>query len=304
MIGSDARWTREAITVAGGLGLGATLSQLYLPDGLSVDHEGTVFIADWWNNRIVAWKQNAKEAYVVAGKSENNRGALEDLFRPSDVLFDKDTNSFIISDNGKRRVIRLFCENGVTRVETIVENILCWGLTIDSEGSLYVTDLEKHAVRRYRKGEKMTAGTIVAGGHGQGNRPNQLDTPLYVFIDCERAIYVSDHDNHRVMKWMEDATEGVLVAGGSDAGENLAHLCCPSGIIVDQQGTIYVADSLNHRVIRWCRGALRGELIAGGHGQGKGAHQLDQPKGLAFDHHGYIYVVDKNNHRVQRFSIR
>jgi sugar lactone lactonase YvrE len=275
------------------------LNQLYLPEGLIVDDDdGTVYIADWWNNRVMTWKQNEIVGRIVVGE---NRNELEDLFRPSDLVIDKEQNCFIISDNGKRRVVRFSCKNTITSVETILDNILCWGLTIDDAGSLYVTDIEKHEVRRYRRGEKMTTGTIVAGGNKQGKLNNQLNTPLYVFVDSEHTIYVSDHDNHRVMKWAEGATEGILVAGGQSNGQDLAHLWCPNGIIVDKEGTIYIADSQNHRVMRWRKGAHQGELIAGGHGQGENADQLNEPKSLSFDNSGNLYVADKNNHRVQLF---
>ncbi|CAF1342551.1 unnamed protein product [Adineta steineri] len=299
-IHSSARWARKAITVAGGHGLGKGLNQLYLPEGLIVDDDRTVYIADWWNNRVMACKQNEIEGCIVVGE---NRDELEELFRPSDLIIDKEQDCFIISDNGKRRVVRCSRENTVTSVETILDNILCWGLTIDDEGSLYVTDIEKHAVRRYRRGENMTTGTIVAGGNKRGKLNNQFNTPLYVFVDSEHAIYVSDHENHRVMKWVEGATEGIRVAGGQSAGQDLAHLWYPNGIIVDKEGTIYIADSQNHRVMRWHQGEPQGELVAGGHGQGENDDQLNEPKSLSFDNNGNMYVTDKNNHRVQLFSI-
>jgi hypothetical protein len=34
-------------------------------------------------------------------------------------------------------------------------------------------------------------------------------------------LYVSDRDNHRVMKWIKDAKEGIVVAGGNGQGNSL-----------------------------------------------------------------------------------
>lgn len=298
-----ARWAKDGITVAGGNGLGSEVNQLYFPTGLVIDDDGTMFIADWWNNRIVAWEQKGKEGRVLAGRN-GSRNKSDGLFRPSTVVIDRDTNSFLLADNGKRRVIRSSRQTGDTRKETILDNVVCWGLAIDDEGSFYVTDTEKHEVRRYRRGETMTTGTIVAGGNGQGKRDDQLDTPLYVCVDSEHAVYVSDHENHRVMKWVEGAAEGVPVAGGQSSGQDLAQLWFPSGIVVDDKGTVYVADSQNHRVLRWNKGEHKGELIAGGHGQGQRAYQFNEPKDLYFDNRGDLYVVDNRNHRVQRFAIQ
>jgi hypothetical protein len=72
-----------------------------------------------------------------------------------------------------------------TSGEAIIENIHCFGLTMDDQNFLYVTDKEKREVRRYRMGE--TNGTVVAGGHGQGSRLNQLDEPNYVFVDRDHS---------------------------------------------------------------------------------------------------------------------
>ncbi|CAF1514580.1 unnamed protein product, partial [Rotaria sordida] len=56
-IPSNTRWARDGTTVAGGRGLGIELHNLFLPTSLIVDNDGTMYIADSQNNRIMAWKQ-------------------------------------------------------------------------------------------------------------------------------------------------------------------------------------------------------------------------------------------------------
>ena len=51
---------------------------------------------------------------------------------------------------------------------------------MDNEKNLYVTDKEKHEVRRYSVGD--TIGTVVAGGYGQGAHSYKLDNPTYVVL--------------------------------------------------------------------------------------------------------------------------
>ena len=53
---------------------------------------------------------------------------------------------------------------------------------------------------------------------------NQLNFPTYLFVDEEQAIYVSDTDSHRVMKWNKGAKEGMVVAGGQEKGSALTQL--------------------------------------------------------------------------------
>ncbi|CAF1193203.1 unnamed protein product [Rotaria sordida] len=55
-IPADARWTQNAITVAGGHREGNASNQLYWPQDLSVDDDQTMVIADMQNNRIIQWK--------------------------------------------------------------------------------------------------------------------------------------------------------------------------------------------------------------------------------------------------------
>ncbi|CAF3084242.1 unnamed protein product [Rotaria sp. Silwood2] len=175
----------------------------------------------------------------------------------------------------------------------IIENIACWGLTMDDQKFLYVTDIVKHFVKRYQVGEKN--GTVVAGGHGRGDQLDQLNDPSYVFVDGYHSIYVSDRRNHRVVKWLKDAKEGVVVAGGQGQGSARNQLSSPRGVFVDLWGTVYVADAGNNRVMRWRRGALQGDVIVGGNGDGQEADQLNDPKYLTFDRYGNLYVSDRQD---------
>ncbi|CAF5089418.1 unnamed protein product, partial [Rotaria sp. Silwood1] len=98
-------------------------------------------------------------------------------------------------------------------------------------------------------------------------------------------MYVSDWNNHRVMKWMEGAKQGVVVAGGQGQGNGLTQLSSPQGVVVDQLGTVYVADRGNNRIMRWPKGATQGNVIVGGNGSGEQSNQLNGPIGLSFDRH-------------------
>ncbi|CAF4065792.1 unnamed protein product, partial [Adineta steineri] len=255
-------------TVAGGNGQGAGLNQLNCPQGIFIDNDRSIYIADTLNHRIVKWKLNSNEGQIIAG--ENGQGNQNNQLNwPMDIIFDKENNSFIISDMGNKRVIRYFDQNQ----QTIMSNINCWGLTIDKNGFIYACDFENHEVRRWREGEEK--GELVAGGNGEGNHLNQLDNPTYIFIDEDYSLYISDSRNHRVMKWEKNAKEGVIVAGGNDEGDSLRQLYNPRGLIVDDLGHIYVADCGNNRVMRWREGKEESEIIVSGCGEGNQSNQLN-----------------------------
>jgi sugar lactone lactonase YvrE len=264
-----------------------------------VDDDDTVFIADWGNHRIVAWKKGDNEGHVVAGGQGQGNG-LHQLNRPTDVLIDKETNSLIICGYGNKRVVRWPLNNG-TRGEVLIDNICCWGLAMDKQGCLYVSDYHKQEVRRYTRGD--TKGIVVAGGNGEGDQLNQLNEPRYIFVDEEQSLYVSDWENHRVMKWLKEAKEGIVVAGGEGEGKELTQLDRPIGVWVDEMGTVYVAEGGNNRVTRWPKGGTKGVVVVGGNGEGNATNQFNYPEGLSFDRRGNMYVADCHNHRVQQFKL-
>ncbi|CAF1400103.1 unnamed protein product [Rotaria sordida] len=293
-IPEDAHWEQRGVTVAGGNGEGNGTNQFYNPDGLFVDDEETLYIADQRNHRIIQWRANATTGQVVAGG--NGKGnETHQLQWPTDVIVDKETDSLIICDNGNNRVVRWPRQNSTSGI-TIISNVDCWGLTMDEGGSLYVSLSSKGEVRRYRRGE--SEGTVVAGGNGRGNNLNQLDVPSFVFVDRDHTVYVSDLFNHRVMKWKKNAKIGIVVAGGHGLGSSLKQLQNARGVVVDQLGTLYVSDDGNDRIMRWPEGATQGSVaIDGKAGQWTGVN------GLSFDHYGNLYVVNFDNYRVRRFDL-
>jgi sugar lactone lactonase YvrE len=295
----NAKWRQNGATVAGGNGRGNKNEQLNNPVALYVDDDQTIYIVDQSNHRIVKWKWIAASGQVLAGG--NGKGnEIHQLSNPRDVIVDKERDSLIICDGDNRRVV-LWPRRNERSVETIISNISCRRLTMDEDGSLYVTDDEKNEVRRYQRRESQ--GTVVAGGNGEGNRTDQLSNRTYVFVDRDHSVYVSDQRNHRVMKWVEGEKQGIVVAGGQGQGSGLTQLSNPHGVIVDQLGTVYVVDEGNHRIMRWPQKASQGSVIIGGKGYGPELHQLKKPLDLSFDRHGNLYVVDNENQRVQRFSI-
>ncbi|CAF1674564.1 unnamed protein product [Rotaria magnacalcarata] len=297
----NAKWTQNGVTIAGGNGKGNATNQLKNPLSLFVDDDQTVVVADTYNHRVMQWKNgDTTNGQVVAGGKGYGKG-FNQLYQPRDALIDKETNSLIICEAGNQRVLRWYRRSGATQEEILIDNISCWGLPMDEQRYIYVSDIGKLEVRRYQLGEKN--GTLAAGGNGQGDGLNQLNWPTYLFVDRQHNVYVSDRDNHRVMKWNKDAKEGIVIAGGQGKGNALTQLYLPNGIFVDTLGTLYVADYGNDRVMRWTQGVNQGTIIVGGNGEGAGANQFNGPVGLSFDRHGNIFVVDYDNHRVQRFTI-
>ena len=298
-INSGSTWKKYGVTVAGGNGPGAGISQLNGPHRFFLDNDQFLYIVEYVNNRATKWSLGSMVGQIVAGG--NGNGSRNDqLSGPHGIVVDRGRDSLFISDTYNKRIVQWSLE-GAKSGKTIISGVGSSGLTMDEQGFLYVSDWHRQDVRRWQVGD--SHGTLVAGGNGPGKHLDQFINPRKVFIDQNHSLYVPDHLNNRVMKWMKGATEGIVVAGGQGKGNALSQLYYPDGVIVDQLGTLYIADKFNHRIVRWRKGATAGEVLVGGNGAGSRSDQLNYPTDLLFDRQGNLFVVDKWNHRVQKFEI-
>lgn len=156
-----------------------------------------------------------KKFIVAGGHGEGHQ--LYQLNQATDVLVDNKSDSLIICDGGNRRVVRWSRQKGKNEGELWIDNIRCWGLAMDDERNLYVSDTEKHQVKRYTLRDRN--GTIIAVRYGKGTALNQLNMTTFLFVDRENSLYISERNNHRVTKWTKDATQGIVVAGGNGNGK-------------------------------------------------------------------------------------
>ncbi|CAF0713459.1 unnamed protein product [Adineta steineri] len=299
-INNNTKWKQNGSTVAGGNGHGNKLNQLRQPEGFYVDDDDhSIYIADTGNHRVVRWEFDADEGVVVAGGNERG-DKIDQLYGPIYAILDKEKKYIIICDQGNRRVVEWSLQDRHDQ-EILISSIACYGLALDYNGDLYISDCERHQVIRWQEGD--TKGTIVAGGNGQGNQFNQLNFPVYIFVDECDSVYIVDHNSNRVMKWMKNAIEGILIAPGQVSEENENPLSQPLGVIVDHIGNVYLSNYNTHQITRWLPGAIEGTHIVGENEYGSLIAPFQCSSDLSFDRHGNLYVVDTDNHRIQKFNI-
>ncbi|CAF0842317.1 unnamed protein product [Adineta steineri] len=170
------KWKQNAITVAGGNKHGQKLNQLYYPQGIFIDNNKTIFIADRWNNRTVEWKYNATQGKIIADR-DNNRV----------MKWRKDAKKGTIVAGGNAHGEHL---NQLYHPQ---------GLIVDHLGQIYVAEWGNDRVVRWCEGKK--EGEIVVGGNGRGNHSNQLNHPSGLSFDAEGNLYVADEWNNRIAKF-------------------------------------------------------------------------------------------------------
>ena len=92
-------------------------------------------------------------------------------------------------------------------------------IAVEGDGSVLVCDNRNDRVVRWREGA--TAGEVVAGGNGRGDRLDQLSSPDAIVVERDGSLLVSDLHNYRVVRWRKGAAMGEVVAGGNGEGNRL-----------------------------------------------------------------------------------
>ena len=260
----------------------ATAALLDSPQGLAVDANKNLYIADTHNHRIRRLDLVTGTITTVAGTTAGFSG-----------------------DNGLAATARLN---------------LPTALALDANNNLYIADTQNYRVRRITAATGLI--TTVAGNGTQGfsgdNGPAtaaSIDSPTGLAIDAAGDLYLSDTHNHRIRK--VNAASGIIttVAGaaagysGDNGPATAAPLALPHGISIDSVGNLYIADTENHRIRRI--DAVTGTMttVAGNGTQTFGGDNgpatlatLDSPRSTAISSTGLVTLADSGNQRVRQLD--
>lgn len=164
------------------------------------------------------------------------------------------------------------------------------GLTVDSDGDVYVTDYTYDRVVKFGPD-----GSVLQQWGSSGNGSGQFDAPFGISVDEHGFVYVVDQLNNRIQKFGAD---GSSQTAWGKAGAGKGDLRTPFAVAASG-GRVYVADFGNDRVQVF---GPDGTLLDSFGSRGSGDGQLLRPAGVAVGSDGSVYVADHFNDRVQRFS--
>ena len=186
--------------VFGNNGSGDELNQLKNPQGMTSKYliSGGVdlymYVADTGNNRVIRFKWNEQTGKVVAGG--NGRGSeLNQLYYPYNVEVDDEGNVYV-ADPHNSRIVKW----GPNTNKGIVVSEIC-GYDIAMDDNYFYTAIQGNnpSIYRINKNDKDDV-MVISGGNGKGSEINQYENPVFIDIDYNGNIFVSDDGNLRIMK--------------------------------------------------------------------------------------------------------
>jgi streptogramin lyase len=288
-------------TIIGSLGNGN--GEFNYPSDISVDSNGKLYVADLSNHRIQVFKPDGTHDFNI-GKNDNTSGTGDgEFYQPTGIAVDSNGKIYVADKSNNR--IQVFNSDG-THDFNIGKNDNTsgtgdgefnqpYGVAVDSNGKIYVTDKGNNRVQVFD-----TDGThdfnIGKNDNTSGTGDGEFDGPFGIEVDNNGKIYVVEYNNNRVQVFNADGTYfSQFGSGGLDEEE----FNNPRGISIGINGKIYVADATNSRIqIFNADGTYLSQFGSSGTGNGK----FNQPGGVAVDGSGKIYVADNLNNNIQIFS--
>ncbi|MFV2059063.1 MAG: hypothetical protein ACC653_00185 [Gammaproteobacteria bacterium] len=159
-------------------------------------------------------------------------------------------------------------------------------ITIDTDGTKYITDTGRSKVMIYDKDDNFIRSI--------GSKTTMRPADVLIMND---RLYVSDLKNHEIHV-LDKRTGGRYFTIGK-LGSAANHFFYPTNLAKTLEGDIFVSDTGNFSVKRYTRS---GSFIEQVGEIGTGLGHFARPKGVAVDHKGRLYVVDAAFENVQLFD--
>lgn len=289
----------------GGDGGGALCARLNRPTGVDVDGDGSIYIADYNNNRI---RRVAPDGTISTVAGSGERGFSGDggpaiasqLAGPYGVRVVSD--GFLIADAVNGRIRHVGRDGIIRTVAGGFQHPV--DVVRGPDGLLYVAEGGGNRVRRILpdgtvepfagSGRLRYNGESGLAGDGGPALEAQLSTPAALAFDAEGNLFIADLRNHVVRKV---DTSGVITTVARTLNQ-------PGGLAFEADGSLLISDI--PRIRRLTKdGTLttvagsdqRG--FSGDHGPATAA-TLSVLDLIAIDRHGHVFIADYRNNRIRK----
>jgi len=226
----------------------ATLAQLNSPRGLCIDNSGNIYISDTNNNVI---------------RKINTSGIITTIVGNGVAGFSGDAGSAVLSQLNSPR-----------------------GITIDSQGDLYIADMNNSRVRKVGSNNIIStyAGSSLNYSIGDGGQATMAGfvTPYDIEI-YNNNVYVADIGAHNIRKINQS---GVITTYTSS-------IASPSGLTFDSNGNLFIT-GLMGTLAKIDNLGIFSDILNSG---------LYLTSGVGFDNNNSLYLSDTANNQIKKIDM-
>ncbi|CAG0927482.1 partial Serine/threonine-protein kinase PknD, partial [Planctomycetaceae bacterium] len=220
------------------------------PWGVAVAPDGSIYVADTWNNRIQHFTADGAfiNSWGAQGDSGGQATGSEGLFYgPRSVAVDAN-GRVLVADTGNKR-IQVFDKDGqfITQFGgggldqgRLDEPV---GVAVGPQGNIVVADTWNGRVQIFDPN-----GQSIAAWDIDGWLEKELVGKPYLAVDAQSRVYVADEVSQRILIFDET---GQYLGGFGQYGIDDRGFTLPGGIAVDADGSIYVADTGAGRMMKF-----------------------------------------------------
>lgn len=300
-------------------------SLMYGPEGIAIDADGNLYIADIDGGRIMKFQppfQNGMDASLELGVPNFQSPGDADLF-------------------------------GCYQNPPAMSLCMPGSVTLDSSGDVWVADSRDGRVVEYPTPISQAMDAKLAIGQPDLDSTADCDgaheilkeapaapnltgrefcQPYSVTFDSHGNLWVSDPGNNRVLEFAPPFSTGMTASLelGYPAAEGMnaptpqrvcsinsgpvvsaSSFCGPAGLAFDAKGDLWVVDNGNNRIMEFSppfSNGMAAILVLGQPNFTQGslsppaANTLDSPSNITFDHDGDLIISDSVNSRVLIFT--
>jgi len=288
------------------------------PDGITVDINGNIYVADKFNQRIRKITSGGTVT-TLAGSTAgyvNGLGANAKFNYPTGVAVDGLGNIYV-ADTENHSIRKITSVGSVTTLAGGTSGNadgtganasfnFPQGLVVDPGGNVFVADTENYRIRKITAAGVVTtiAGSTEGFADGAGSTA-QFNYPTSIAIDGGGSLYIAD--SYKIRKISSTGVVTTL-AGGSTSGfaDGIgpeARFSGPFGVAVDGSGNVFVTDTDNSKIRKISATGVV-TTIAGsipGYVDGEGvAAQFNIPTGIVLDPSQVIYIAERGNNKIRK----
>ncbi len=284
--------------------LGVELGQLNAPRSLAYAPDGSFYVADSNNHRIVHYGAdgNPTNAWGSFGDAATNAGVGGTFLEPWGVAVSPDGEYVYVADTWNHRIQKFDADgNFITMWGSFgqgADGAFLWGprdVVVTNEGHVLVTDTGNKLIKVYDED-----GNFITQTGGFGLELGYFDEPVGLAYDGElNRVYVADTWNQRVQVLsyengiFETLDEWTIAGWYGQSLDNKPYLA------VGADNQVFIADPERGRVLVY---NADGEFQYFWGGPDQSAVQIGIALGIAAHPDGGVWVSDSVNNRLLYFE--